>query len=143
MTLYVIDTDHLSLYERGNLVVQRRILAARQADTDDLAITVVTVEEQFAGRLAQVRKATTPQNLISAYAYLKMTLLLFSDLEVLDYDAKADACFREFRQPGLRIGTQDLRIAAITLANSGILVTRNRRDFEKVPKLVLQDWSIG
>jgi tRNA(fMet)-specific endonuclease VapC len=51
-------------------------------------------------------------------------------------------CFREFRKAGIRIGTLDLRIAAITLTSDGILLSRNLKDFEKVPGLTIQDWSI-
>ncbi|WP_366839181.1 hypothetical protein [Nostoc sp. LPT] len=43
----------------------------------------------------------------------------------------------------IRIGTQDLRIAAITLSVNGILVTCNRKDFEKVTNLHLEDWTIS
>ncbi|WP_363318236.1 hypothetical protein [Nostoc sp. NMS4] len=43
----------------------------------------------------------------------------------------------------IRIGTQDLRIPAITLSVNGILVTRNRKDFEKIPNLRLEDWTIS
>jgi tRNA(fMet)-specific endonuclease VapC len=141
MTLYVMDTDHLSLYERGNPQLQKHILDIHQVSTDRLVTTVVSVEEQFAGRLAQIRKATVPQNLMSAYAFLKLTLLFLADLDVLDYNTTAEEHFREFKTLGLRVGTQDLRIAAITLAHQGVLLTRNRRDFEKVPGLILQDWS--
>jgi tRNA(fMet)-specific endonuclease VapC len=42
----------------------------------------------------------------------------------------------------VRIGTQDLRIAAITIVNHGILVTRNQRDFSCVPGLQFEDWTI-
>lgn len=43
----------------------------------------------------------------------------------------------------IRVGTQDLRIAAITLSVNGILVTRNWKDFKKVPNLRLEDWTIS
>jgi tRNA(fMet)-specific endonuclease VapC len=142
MTLYIMDTDHLSLFERGSSVLRDRMLAVRKGAIYHLAVTAISVEEQFSGRLAQIRKANTSRNLISAYGYLKATFMLFSDLEILDYDARADERFHEFRKAGIRIGTQDLRIAAISIVNAGVLVTRNRRDFERVPGLSMQDWSI-
>ncbi|MDV2997049.1 MAG: Ribonuclease VapC2 [Chroococcidiopsis sp. SAG 2025] len=142
MTCYVLDTDHLSLYERAHPQVCDRILQVRRQSLDLLATTVVSVEEQYAGRLAQIRKAATPQALVNAYGKLKLTFILFSELDILEYTLDADRYFRSFRQAGIRIGTQDLRIAAITLAHNGILLTRNLRDFEKVPRLSVQDWSI-
>ncbi len=143
MTLYVLDTDHLSLYERQHPNVSNRILQNRQSDVvDTLATTIITTEEQCAGRLAQIRKATTSKSRTEAYARLKQTVTLFSEIAILDYDLAADYRFYTFRQAGIRVGTQDLRIAVITLVHNGILCTRNRRDFEQIPGLSFEDWSI-
>jgi tRNA(fMet)-specific endonuclease VapC len=51
MTLWVLDTDHLSLLERGNLKIQGRL---RQIDTNSVVITIVTAEEKMKGRLAAI-----------------------------------------------------------------------------------------
>jgi predicted nucleic acid-binding protein len=53
------------------------------------------------------------------------------------YDRSADDYFRQFRQQGIWIGTQDLRIASVALAHGGIIVTRNQKDFGQVPGLTI------
>jgi tRNA(fMet)-specific endonuclease VapC len=39
-----------------------------------------------------------------------------------------------------RLGTMDLKIASIALANDAILLSRNVGDFQKVPGLQVVDW---
>ncbi|WP_310483549.1 type II toxin-antitoxin system VapC family toxin [Chamaesiphon sp. VAR_48_metabat_403] len=141
MTVYVIDTDLLSLYQRNHPQVSAQIRLARQNGMT-LTTTIVTVEEQYAGRLAQIQKAKTPELLIAAYDRLTTTFFLFSQLEILGYNRTADDYFRQFRQQGIRIGTQDLRIASISLAHNAIVVTRNHKDFGQVPNLIIEDWSV-
>jgi tRNA(fMet)-specific endonuclease VapC len=41
----------------------------------------------------------------------------------------------------VRIGTMDLKIASIALSRNAVLVSRNLKDFEEVPNLVVKDWS--
>ena len=137
MTLYILDTDHLSLYARNHPAVVTRLRAALA----HLRTTVITVEEQLRGRLAQVAEAKDDAKQSIAYQRLVETVVLLSEFQVLHYDEKAQEYYRGLKAQRIRIGTQDLRIAAIVLAHNGILLSRNLRDFEKVPGLSIQDWS--
>jgi tRNA(fMet)-specific endonuclease VapC len=65
----------------------------------------------------------------------------FAFAPVLKFDQEAANCFQRFRSQGIRIGTMDLRISSICLVNDLTLLTRNRRDFEQVPSLHLDDWT--
>jgi tRNA(fMet)-specific endonuclease VapC len=62
-------------------------------------------------------------------------------MPVLPFDEAAARMFHELTAMKLRMGTQDMLIASIVLANEMTLLTRNLRDFEKVPGLALEDWS--
>ena len=136
MSRYVLDTDHVTLHQRGHPEVVARIQASLPAD---LAITVVTVEEQMRGRLAQIGRPGV--DVAVAYAQLRATTAYFCDLPVLLYNTEADRIFQQMRSQKIRTGTLDLRIAAIALRENAILVTRNRRDFEQVAGLQVEDWS--
>jgi tRNA(fMet)-specific endonuclease VapC len=60
----------------------------------------------------------------------------------LPFEQAAEDEYQRLRLLRLPIGSQDLKIAASAGANSLTLITRNRRDFGRVPGLVLEDWSI-
>ena len=62
-------------------------------------------------------------------------------MEVLDFDDEAAAEYRKLRGMKVRIGTMDLKIAAITLAHGALLLSRNLRDFKRVPGLDVEDWT--
>ncbi len=136
--MFVLDTDHISLFQRNDPRVAARVLAtSRQL----LATTVVTVEEQLRGRLDRVHRARNDAEVVKAHGNLLATSSFFRTIRVVGFDDKAQAIFRRLRGQGCRIGTQDLRIAAIVLSRNATLATRNVRDFSAVPLLDFDDWS--
>ena len=140
MPLYVLDTDHLSLYGRNHPLVIAQLQA--KANQGQTATTAINVEEQLRGRLAQVAEVRDGVVLSNAYQRLVETVMLLSEFQVLQYDANSHTIYQSLKAQRIRVGTQDLRIASIVLAHEGILLTRNLQDFQKVPNLMIQDWSI-
>ncbi len=137
-----MDTDHVSIAiqdtpEGGNL--KRRLL---DAAAQQITTTIVTYEEQMRGWLTYIARADTPEKQVRAYRKLRETVDRLRDVPLLDYDALAAAEFERLRQARVRIGTMDLKIAAITLAVNATLLTRNRADFDRVPGLRHEDWSL-
>ena|SRR5438132_8890868 len=73
---------------------------------------------------------------------LLATSLYFRTITIIGFDEQAQTIFRRLRVQGIRIGTQDLRIAAIALGLGATLVTRNVQDFATIPSLNIADWSL-
>ncbi len=140
MNLYVLDTDHVSLYQRNEPRVVSRIAAMSY---DDIAVSLITAEEQLRGWLKYIRRASSQEKLVLAYARLRVTLDYFCRIRLLDFNVEACSRYDDLRRQKVRIGTRDLRIAATVLSVEAVLVTRNHRDFSRVPGLVLDDWSKG
>ncbi len=138
MSLYVLDTDHLSLYRYGHDEVTARVEAT---PADQLAITIITIEEQLRGWYTQVRRARDAETLARAYHGLFEVVESSTIIRVLPFTRHAVDRYLVLRTLLPRLGKLDLSIAAIVLECDGTLITRNRRDFEQVPDLQLDDWS--
>ena len=136
--MFILDTDHISLFQRRHAAVSARVLATPAVE---LATTVITAEEQLRGRLARVRRARSDAEVVRTYRSLLATLVYFQTITVLAFDEQGQTIFNRLRAQQPRIGTQDLRIAAIALSQDATLVTRNRQDFAGIPSLQLEDWS--
>lgn len=79
MTLYIFDTDHLSLYGRNNLAIMTRLSVANV----QLTTTAINVEEQVKGRLAQIAEAQDGTKKSIAYQRLVETVMLLSEFNIL------------------------------------------------------------
>jgi tRNA(fMet)-specific endonuclease VapC len=142
VSLYVLDTDHVSLFLRGNPTVIERVL---QTNPSNLATTIVTAEEISQGWLSEINKHTSASQasrLLLAYAEFQKALSFFRTIQLASFDIDAYKQFEALRPQFRRLDTRDLRIAAIALTTKAILVTRNSRDFEQIPKLAIMDWSV-
>jgi tRNA(fMet)-specific endonuclease VapC len=139
MSLSVLDTDMLSLLQRGHPIVTRRF-ASRAAG--EIAITAITVEEQISGWYTMLRRAKKPEDLALAYQSLIDNVRYLASLPILPFSADAIVRFQLLVGQKLNVGGMDLRIAAIALENGAAVVSRNLRDFGRVPGLMVEDWSV-
>jgi tRNA(fMet)-specific endonuclease VapC len=138
MSLYVLDTDMLTLVEDAHPQVSQRFLKCQPSE---VAITVLTVEEQLSGWYTELRKAKRADRLAWAYRRLAETVRFLSRLQILVYDAPAMQRYEQLRKQKVKIRRMDLRIAATVLEHKAIVVTRNSGDFKQVPGLQIEDWS--
>jgi len=137
--LRILDTDTLSFIQRQNELVTNRL---QLLPSTQVAIAVVTVEEQMRGWAARIKREKKLDNLISLYARFQAVVLSYSPIHVLPFDDKAVYHFQKLRYLQTRLGLRDLRIAAIALACDGVLVTANVRHFRQVPGLTIEDWTV-
>ena len=141
--MYVLDTDHMSLLEWGGDDSTRLRERLADLDSDQLYVTIVSYEEQVRGWMNYLAKAKTTEQQVVAYARLRHQLANYCETSLLDFSNDAAEKYDALRSSKSRVGSMDLRIASIVLANDMILLTRNTVDFERVPGLKFEDVSHG
>lgn len=140
MTLYVLDSDTVRLLNDRHPSVLARFYAV--AVPDRVTTTAITVHEAVIGWHSYILHAKTDADTERGYSELCRAVRGFSDVDLLNYTQAAVQRFNQLLKLKLNIGRNDLRIAAIALEAGGIVVTRNLRDFRRVPGLSCEDWSV-
>ena len=141
--LVVLDTNTLSVLQRGTSAGYDNLCARLTRLPDEtIFATVVSFEEQTRGWLAYLRRAKSDRDLLKGYSDLWGMLNDYRELNVLPFDDAALTHYRELKTQRVRIGTMDLRIASIALACHAQVVTQNLRDFQQVPGLLVEDWTV-
>jgi len=140
--MIILDTDCMSLLQRENILVGSRL----QENLDrfspaEICTTIISFEEQMRGWLSFVAKSKTLDEQIYAYQKLHSFLNNYRNALILDFDEKAAKVFQDLKSQKIRVGTMDLKIASIAIANNAILVSRNLSDFERIPGLTVNDWA--
>jgi tRNA(fMet)-specific endonuclease VapC len=138
--MHIIDTD---TYERLHEEHPRVIARFRELPPEEQVVTtVITKIETLRGRMDYLFKAANEAEFLRAQQLLARTEELLQRLPILLLDAAAIAHFERIRRlKGLKkIGRGDLLIAGIALARQATLVSRNLRDFQRIPNLRVVNW---
>jgi tRNA(fMet)-specific endonuclease VapC len=140
--MILIDTDHATYLkypesERGRRFIER-LSAVPQSEV--VGVSIVTVEERMRGWLAVIAKEKQAIRQVIGYAELAKLFEFYQEFEIVLFDEAAARQFDDLRTQRLRVGTMDLKIAATALVNQALLLSANRRDFERVPGLRVENW---
>jgi tRNA(fMet)-specific endonuclease VapC len=143
MNLWMLDTDHISLYLRGH----PRVIEKVEQNRSQVTMSIISFQEVMNGWTGALNQSdNTRDGLIHKYHQLWLASELFKSLPILEFDTVAyDEWINLLQQnPALQKKRlkQDIRIASIALSQGATIVTRNQRDFELVPGLAIEDWSI-
>jgi tRNA(fMet)-specific endonuclease VapC len=134
--MVILDTDYLTLLEWPNSSSAQKIRdRLDQSGSDDAAATIVSFEEHMQGRIAGIRKEKEIGKQIAKYRSLRVALQAFCAIKILDFDEVAAVEFQRLRKQYRRLGTMDLKIAAITFAHRATLWTGNMQHFGQIAGL--------
>ena len=129
--MLALDTNTIIYFFKGQGRVAERLTRARQ---DDLAVPMVVIYELEVG----IAKSTAPE------ARRERVDELASLLRILPFgreEARATARLRATLEAnGTPLGPIDTMIAGTALHHGATLVTRNTKEFGRVPGLLLEDW---
>ncbi len=129
--MYVVDTNTLIYFFKGMGRVPDKFL---EVSPKDIAIPSVVLYELEYG----IAKSTSPRK---RQAQLKELCSLVEVLPFEEAAARFAATIRaNLEKKGTPIGACDVLIAGTALANKGVLVTNNTKEFARVPKLKLENW---
>jgi tRNA(fMet)-specific endonuclease VapC len=138
----ILDTDTLTIIQRREEPYYTRLLNRLRLlpVNTPVWVTIVSFEEQLRGWLEYVKRAKPPQ-LPRAYAKLHELHQDFNTRPVLMFDSKAAEIFAKLKGR-IHVNAADLKIAALTMAKEELLLSKNLRDFRRVPDLQVEDWTV-
>lgn len=141
--MFLLDTDHFSVLTDRRDARHGQLVKRLQEVTAPVAIPVVSMEEQMRAWLAQLHRARDPAEQVYSYDRLIRLVETLGEWEIARWSELAAHEFSRLRRTRVRVGTQDLKIAAIALVNDATLLSSNLRDFNRVPDLSVEDWLRG
>ena len=138
--MIVLDTDHLSVLKYHDSPLSRKLAHKLDSGREPIFTSIVSVEEQLRGWLSFIKSHSDAARLVVAYRELEVALHFTHGFRLVPFDLPSAEIFAALKRQRIRVGTQDLKIAAMVLANDATLLSRNLQDFSKVPGLKVQNW---
>lgn len=134
MLRYMLDTDICSyVMKRSNDLLLKRL---QKVPVSDVCTSVITKSELLYGVEVSPRRQQDEAALNAFLGYV----------EVLEFPDRASSHYAQIRahlkKLGRMIGGNDLFIAAHARSLGLTLVTHNTREFGRVPRLAIEDWTI-
>ena len=108
---------------------------------DEVVTTIISYEEQMQGWMAHLAQSQSVAQQVVAYGRLLQHLNNYRRIPVLEFDEAAAVVFQRLRRARLRIGTMDLKIAAIMLSRDALLLSKNLTAFGQIPGVQVEDWT--
>src|SRR5215213_2876328 len=140
--MIILDTDCLSLLERKSGAEFYRLSAKlTEFASEEIAVSIITFEEQMRGWMAFIAKANSIEKQISAYQKLGRFLESYRYIPIVQFDEKAGKVFEDLKSRKIRVGTMDLKIASIAISQNALLISRNLSDYDQIPNLRVEDWT--
>ncbi len=130
----LIDTNILIACEKGEIELEQKV---SEYGDDLVFLSVISASELLHG----VHRAASEQIRTRRLAFVERVL---GGMEILDINLATarihSKLWSDLVESGQMIGAHDLWLAAAALANQCVFVTRNVREFERVPGLRLEIW---
>lgn len=139
--MYILDTDHLSLIQRNGIEGKRILSRLTEVEEIEVAVSVITYEEQVRGRLNLLSQAKNIDEQVLAYQGLQQLAKNYISINILPFNSTAALEYQRLRKAYPRLGSMDLKIAAIALTQNAILLTCNKSDFGQILELRIENWA--
>jgi predicted nucleic acid-binding protein len=134
MAILLVDTDVYSYITASN--PKRGIPYKPHLDGHHIALSFITVGEQYAGYRKKISKGEWPESKMQMLeSRMRAIAIVPYDLEVCRTYGDLKSKLRNQDGSARAIGVNDLWIAACAVRHALKLVTNNRKDFTDIPGL--------
>lgn len=132
--IYLLDTNVCIMYLKGrSLSINNHI---DNLEAEKIAVCSVVKAELFYGSM----RSNNPQKSVSVQKrFVEQFISLPCDARCAEIYGKIRA---DLAKAGTPIGSNDIQIASIALANNLILVTHNVNELSRVEGLQIEDWEV-